>query len=191
MAAAAGRTLAATVCWDGQRAWWPTGQESDPADPIRMPHWCSGSSGIGTFLIRLWRTTGEDHYRDLARGAAHAVRDNRWHMTASNCHGLAGDGQFLLDLADFLGEPAYRAWAQELATCLYARAAARDGRLVVPDSATEVTAGYGTGMAGVLSFLLRLRHGGPRPWMPDASGPRTTSSLTVRLQGNHNRKEIS
>jgi hypothetical protein len=39
----------------------------------------------------------------------------------------------------------------------------------VPDeSGHEVSAGYGTGLSGVLSFLLRLRHGGPRPWMVDA-----------------------
>jgi lantibiotic modifying enzyme len=167
MAAAAGRTLTAAVCWDGERAWWPTGQEPDPSEPIRMPHWCSGSSGVGTFLIRLWLATGEDQYREQADGAAHAVRDNRWHMTSTYCHGLAGDGQFLLDLADLLDEPRYHAWAEELATCLHARAACHDGRLVVPDASGEVTAGYGSGMAGMLSFLLRLRHGGPRPWMID------------------------
>jgi len=166
-AEAAGRTLAAAVCWDGDRAWWPSGQEPDLSKPWRMPHWCSGSSGVGTFLIRLWRAAGEDRYRELAEAAAHAVHDNRRHMTSANCHGLAGDGQFLLDLADLLGEPRYHAWAEELATWLHARAAYRDGRLVVPDSADEVSAGYGTGLAGVISFLLRLRDGGPRPWMID------------------------
>jgi tRNA A-37 threonylcarbamoyl transferase component Bud32 len=165
MAEAAGRTLAAAVTWDGDCAWWPVGEEADPSEPMRTPHWCSGSSGVGTFLIRLWRATGDDRYRELAEGAAHAVRDSRWQVTSSYCHGLAGDGQFLLDLADLLGEPRYHAWAEELATCLHARAVYRDGRLVVPDPSGEVTAGYGTGLAGVLSFLLRLRHGGPRPWM--------------------------
>ncbi len=184
MAAAAGHTLAAAVCWDGERAWWPSGQEPDPSKPMRMPHWCSGSSGVGTFLIRLWMATGEDRYRELAEAAAHAVRDNRWHMTSTYCHGLAGDGQFLLDLADLLGEPRYHAWAEELATCLHARAAYHDGRLVVPDSSGEVTARYGTGLAGVLSFLLRLRHGGRRPWMTDDDDTAVAAWVGSRRPGS-------
>ncbi len=44
----------------------------------------------------------------------------------------------------------------------------RDGLLVVPDeNLTDVTVGWNTGLAGVLDFLHRLRHGGPRPWMAD------------------------
>lgn len=54
----------------------------------------------------------------------------------------------------------------------------RDGRLLVPDeTGRSVVADYQTGLAGVVSFLLRLEHGGPRPWMvdewltpPDGSG---------------------
>lgn len=168
MAGAAGEALAAAVHWDGKRAWWPIGEEPDPAEPVRMAHWCSGSSGVGTFLIRLWQATGADQYRKLAEGAARAVRSARWHMSTSHCHGLAGDGQFLLDLADLLGETRYHIGAEELAACLEVRAVYRDGQLVVPDSSgDEVSASYGAGLAGVLSFLLRLRHGGPRPWMVD------------------------
>jgi hypothetical protein len=172
---AAGAALAAAGPGDGESAWWPIGEEPDPAEPVRMPHWCSGSSGVGTFLIRLWQATGADEYRNLAEGAARAVRFARWHMSTSYCHGLAGDGQFLLDLADLLGETRYHLWAEELAACLEVRAVYRDGRLVVPDSSGDrVSAGYGTGLAGVLSFLLRLRHGGPRPWMVDTCATRRT-----------------
>jgi hypothetical protein len=53
---------------------------------------------------------------------------------------------------------------------------------VVPDSSGEITAGYGTGLAGVLSFLLRLRHGGRRPWMTDDGTAQTHAVLPSRAE---------
>jgi lantibiotic modifying enzyme len=166
---AAAATLHAVAIREGDAAWWPTGEEPDPAVPTRMPHWCSGSSGVGTFLVRHWQATGTGRSRELAEAAAVAVRESRWHMSSASCHGLPGDGEFLLDLADLLGEPRYRGWAAELAACLDARAVLRGRSRVVPDeTGHDVSAGYGTGLSGVLSFLLRLRHGGSRTWMVDA-----------------------
>jgi serine/threonine protein kinase len=179
LAEAAGTTLAAVARRDGDAAWWPTGEERNAAQESGMPHWCSGSSGIGTFLIRLWQHTGRDRDLELALAAAHAVRGARWRMGTAACHGLAGDGEFLLDLADVLGDPRYRGWAAELAACMDARAVRRDGRMLVPDeSGTGVGVGYGTGLSGVLSFLLRLRHGGARPWTVD--GP---PAAATRVRG--------
>jgi hypothetical protein len=133
-----------------------------------MRHWCSGSSGVGTFLIRLWWSTGDQRFRDLAEAAAVAIRRDKWYSSISSCHGLAGDGDFLLDLADFTGERRYRDWAAELAAVMHSRHAIRDGLMVLPDeSGVEVNVGYQTGLGGALGFLLRLRHGGPRWWMPD------------------------
>ena len=85
------------------------------------------------------------------------------------CHGLAGDGEFLLDLAEFTGKRRYREWAWEFAAILHARHAIRDGLLLVADNSAggRITADYGNGLTGVIGFLLRLRHGGRRAWMPD------------------------
>jgi hypothetical protein len=168
MAQLAGATLRRAVHRPGEAAWWPIGEESDPRQPFKMAHWCSGSSGIGTFLLRLWQFTNDPADRELAEAAAVAVRRVTWQVTTSACHGLAGDGQFLLDLAQALDDQRYRHWAEELAACLHAGAVELDGRLAVPaDDGTSFHAGYGTGLAGVVDFLLRLRHGGPRPWMPE------------------------
>ncbi|MBB5627372.1 class IV lanthionine synthetase LanL [Sphaerisporangium krabiense] len=164
LAREAGDTLARVAIEDGDSAWWPSG-EGSPKE--RLTHWCSGSSGVGTFLARLGALTGERHRLDLARRAATAVRLARWHASPAACHGLAGDAQFLLDMADATGDPAYRAWAEELATAIHARHAVRDGRVVTPDEHhVEVTPGYNTGLAGTLDLLLRLRHGGGRMWVP-------------------------
>ncbi|MFI6208265.1 class IV lanthionine synthetase LanL [Streptomyces sp. NPDC051041] len=166
LAVQAGDTLLAAADRDGDAAWWGTGESTGPA--TRLPNWCSGSSGIGTFLVRLWAATGETRFREAAEAAAAAVLRYRWQTSAAACHGLAGNGQFLLDLAHLLGEPRYLEQAEELAACIDARHTVRDGRQLIPDEThTEVFADYQTGSAGALDFLHRLQYGGPRPWLPD------------------------
>ncbi|GCD99930.1 class III lanthionine synthetase LanKC N-terminal domain-containing protein [Embleya hyalina] len=163
-ARAAARTLARTVRVDGDTAWWPQG----PGDPdgVRLAYWCSGSAGVGTFLIRLWRADHDPLHRDLAERAGAAVHRARWHSGTTACHGLAGNGEFLLDLAETLGDPIHRARAAELADQLRVRTAIVDGlRVPADETATGVSASYGTGTAGVLGFLLRLGHGGARLWL--------------------------
>lgn len=133
-----------------------------------MNFWCNGTSGVGTFLVRLWRETGEPLFREHAEGAALAVHRDRWRLGPGNCHGVSGNAGLLLDLAETTGEEHYRHGAAEAATCLIVRAARRDGRLLVPDDTLrDICASYGVGLAGALDFLLRLRHGGRRSWMVD------------------------
>ncbi|WP_167521477.1 class IV lanthionine synthetase LanL [Microbispora triticiradicis] len=174
-----GRTLLAAAHHTGDAAWWT----ESPSNTIRQPYWCSGSSGVGTFLVRLHSATGEARFLDAARAAAIAAHASRLSSGTVACHGLAGEGQFLLDMADLLGEPAYHAQAEELAACLWARAVTRDGLLVVPDeSGDKVSFGWNTGLAGILDFLRRLRHGGARPWMADVP-----ARLTVPARGGETR----
>jgi hypothetical protein len=165
LAAEAGETLASAAQREDGAAWWGSG----PTDQAgRLAYWCNGAAGIGTFLVRLACAGGDARMRELAELAAVAARQAKWQSTPAACHGLAGNGEFLLDMAWLLEEPRYRAWAEELAGAILAQHAYRDGRMVVPDdSGTGVAAGYGVGLAGVLAFLLRLRHGGERLWTAD------------------------
>ncbi|MFI6983328.1 lanthionine synthetase LanC family protein [Embleya sp. NPDC050154] len=163
-ARAAARTLTRTVRADGDTAWWPQG----PGDPagVRLAHWCSGSAGVGTFLVRLWRADGDPQHRDLAERAGAAVHRARWHSGTAACHGLAGNGEFLLDLAELLDDESHRTRAADLADQLRARTALIEGlRVPADETAIGVSASYGTGTAGVLGFLLRLGHGGGRLWL--------------------------
>ncbi|MGW5361533.1 class III lanthionine synthetase LanKC N-terminal domain-containing protein [Actinopolymorpha pittospori] len=165
LAAEAGYTLcrAARVDEDGA-AWWPVG----PEDANRLPHWCSGSSGVGTFLLRLLAVTGEQRFGEYARAAAGAVYRARWRSSPSACHGLAGDGEYLLDAAEILADPTYRAWAEDLVPLLAVRHCRREGRALVPDETlTSVVADYNVGLSGVLAYLMRLRYGGPRLFLVD------------------------
>jgi len=132
-----------------------------------LTHWCNGSSGVGTFFVRLSAVDGDAAYLTLAESAARAVMSRRWYSGTAYCHGLAGDGDFLIDLAQSTGSAVYRSWAEEIAATLYDRRVYRRRCAVTPnETGTEITAEFGTGLAGHLGFLLRLRHGGPRMFHP-------------------------
>jgi len=166
LARAAAADLVAAASVEDGAARWTTGE---PGSTRLLTHWCSGSSGIGTFLARLGQLDGDARLMDLAHGCAVAVHRSRWYAGTSQCHGLAGDAEFLLDLAAITGEARYRGWAAGLAASIVARHALHDGRMVVGDeSGEDVTADFNVGLAGVAAFLLRLRHGGPRLWLPEA-----------------------
>ena len=166
-AGAAGATLLKAARLDDGAAGWPV-DDARPA-PTAAPNWCSGSSGVGTFLIRLWQATGDQRYRTTAEQAAVQVYRSRWQLSPAACHGLAGNAEFLLDLAAALGDPRYRRWARDLVACACARDVVLDGRRVVPDeSQTRVSTGYNTGLSGMLGLLVRLNHGGTRLWIPDS-----------------------
>lgn len=160
-----GRMLHRVARHDDQGTRWSSG----PHDSTHLREfWCSGSSGIGTFLVRLAGAGSPEHLA-LAERAATAVWTRRWPAGPSVCHGLAGNGEFLLDLADATHDPRDRSRAEDLGTAIAARAAMRDGRLLAPDDTMlGFGAEYGTGVAGWVGFLHRLRHGGPRRWMVPA-----------------------
>jgi serine/threonine protein kinase len=164
-AAEAADTLVSLAEVEDGAAFWRTGEVGGP----RMTYWCSGSSGVATFLSRVWQDSGDDKLLDLVRQAATAVHRSRWHTGSSQCHGLAGDGELLLDLDQILDEPQYLDWAEDLAAAIHLKHAVREGRQLAPDeTGTEVSVAFGTGLAGVVAFQHRLRHGGPRLWLPEA-----------------------
>jgi hypothetical protein len=178
MANAAGETLASAVDIHERTgsATWRGDLNKPPAANDLLFHWCSGASGIGSFLLRLAaaQPTQEPSHRygELIHAAALSVHEARWISSPAACHGLAGNGQFLLDAcaAAERSMPAYaaqyRQWAEDIAQLIIARHGCLQGRMVIPDdSEIGVTAAYGTGLAGVLDFLLRLQHGGRRCWM--------------------------
>jgi len=149
---------------------WRADRAAEPGTGLRY-HLCSGSSGVGTFLVRLWAYNKDPQLWDLVTKAADAVHRTRWSASASVCHGLAGNGEFLLDVADLLGADGapFRDRADDLGAAMFARNTIRDGRMVLPDeSGSRFTTDYQVGLAGALAFLIRLAHGGTRPWLVPA-----------------------
>ncbi|MFG2342305.1 class IV lanthionine synthetase LanL [Streptomyces yangpuensis] len=161
LAVEAGEHLVAHALLVGEAAQWP----AQATDPPTAPYWCHGSAGIGTFLLRLWRATGDDRFGDLAHRATYAVVERASRAALTQCHGLAGNGDFLLDMAEATGEPSYRTMAEDLARLVVAERAHRSGHVVFPNEYGDVSTSWSDGSAGILAFLLRIRHTGPRRWM--------------------------
>jgi rhamnogalacturonyl hydrolase YesR len=176
-------TLAEIADHDGPAAFWPSGEPDVNADTRRMTGLCSGSSGVGTFLLRFFAATGESTAKDLAKAAAFAVRCANWVAPPVWCHGLASDGDYLLDCAQVFGEARYRDWAVDTADIIAARTVLVDGRALTPDETGGTVVSYGNGFVGPLSFLLRLRHGGDRPMFgsPTMVGRSTAPRSLTRL----------
>ncbi|MFE2149362.1 class IV lanthionine synthetase LanL [Streptomyces lavendulae] len=166
LALAAGEELVATALRVGETAQWP----AQAGDVPTAPYWCHGSAGIGSFLVRLWQTTGDDRFCELARGAARAVVERASRAPLTQCHGLAGNGDFLLDMATATGDPAHRTSAEDLARLIVAERGHRDRHVVFPNEYGDVSTGWSDGSAGILAFLLRTRHTDSRLWMIQQPG---------------------
>ncbi len=165
LAIQAGETLLAHAWMEDGVALWPTGPENDTTT---APYWCHGSAGIGSFLIRLHRATGDSRFEKVAHMSAQAVMENSWRGVLGQCHGLAGNGEFLLDMAEVVDHQRYEALAHQLARIIFASRAHRDGRVVFPDEQGDLSASWADGVSGILAFLLRLRYSSPRLWMVDS-----------------------
>ncbi|MFG2606552.1 class IV lanthionine synthetase LanL [Streptomyces sp. NPDC048514] len=143
--------------------WWS-------ADATR-PHvgWCNGAAGIAGFLARAGELAGRDDWVDLARQAADAAVALRWQQASTACCGLAGLGEFLLDLERTTQDGTHRAAAESLAAVLRSR---RAGDGVVITGASRTTSrppvGFSHGASGIVAFLWRLAHGGDGWWSPGA-----------------------
>ncbi|MFI0988616.1 class IV lanthionine synthetase LanL [Streptomyces exfoliatus] len=161
LALAAGELLVTHAVTVGDAAQWP----AQATDVPTAPYWCHGSAGIGSFLVRLWRATGDPRFRDLAVGGTRAVVERASRAAATQCHGLAGNGDLLLDMAEATGDPAHRARAEELARLIVSERSHRGSHVVFPNEYGDVSTSWSDGSAGILAFLLRVRHTEPRHWM--------------------------
>ncbi|MFC0626016.1 class IV lanthionine synthetase LanL [Kribbella deserti] len=141
---------------------WP--RAVDSTEHTVTGQWCGGPAGIGVFVLRLGMATNDQRYIDLAHRCAAAVMTDPWRLTTGACCGLAGAGQFLLDLAQYSGREVYRDHATRLAGVLKLQLWADDRAETARHRGTDSSYAYGS--AGVLGFLVRLRYGGPAPWMP-------------------------
>lgn len=139
-----------------------------PDNRTNWPHWCNGSSGVGTVLIRMHLITGDSRLRDYARMAAADVVHRCWASGLCYCHGLAGNGDFLLDMVRWCGDSDLKAASTTIAEVMYAQRVAANECIVFPDeSGDAVAADLGCGLCGVGEFFLRYSGHGSRIFMND------------------------
>lgn len=137
--------------------------------------WCHGPVGTARLFFLLARETGDASWLDWVRRSANSLLQSGipehetpgfWN-NAGICCGLAGVGEFFLDLHAELGDEAYLDFAERVASRLLAKAAVEDGRMswiqaehrTRPDLVFAQT-GYMQGAAGIGVYLLRMAAAG-------------------------------
>jgi lantibiotic modifying enzyme len=133
--------------------------------------WCHGPVGTARLFFLLSEVSGDKSWLDWVRRSANGLIRSGipeqetagfWN-NAGICCGLAGVGEFFLDLAQALGDQAYLEFSRRVAARLLAKATVEDGRMswlqaehrTRPDYLFAQT-GYMQGAAGIGTFLLRL-----------------------------------
>lgn len=132
---------------------WPLGAQGNE----RWFHWCHGPAGIGFFFLRAWALTGSTIYRDIALAGARTISEVGHRGGTTLCHGLAGNGDFLLEVSRVLQEPRWFSDAVRIADILELYARPYIGGLAWPgDHPDVITPDFMVGCAGVGAFLLRM-----------------------------------
>ncbi len=133
--------------------------------------WCHGPVGTARLFYALGEATGDKSWVGWVRKSANSLLKSGipeketpgfWNNDGICC-GLAGAGEFFLDLGRALGDKSYLGFADRVTARLLAKASAEDGRMswlqaehrARPDFLIAQT-GYMQGAAGIGMFLLRL-----------------------------------
>ncbi|MCO5988813.1 class IV lanthionine synthetase LanL [Actinoallomurus spadix] len=147
----------------------------EPAARPMGASWCQGLSGIVTALVRAARFYDDEWYLETAGAGARAclgIAPQAW--VVSQCCGLAGIGEMLVDVALATGEEEFWRGAEHVVELMLTRSGGDLEHPVFPDNTLEGASGsWGMGTPGVLSFLRRLRdRAGARLWTYEWSPPR-------------------
>ena len=133
--------------------------------------WCHGPVGTARLFYALSETTGDKAWRGWVRKAADGLLESGipeketsgfWNNDGICC-GLAGVGEFFLDLGRVFEDGTYSGFCTRVAARLLAKASLEHGRMswlqaehrVRPDYLVAQT-GYMQGAAGIGMFFLRL-----------------------------------
>lgn len=131
---------------------WPYDANTRPL----MAFWCHGAAGISRFLLHLHEVGDVPAAMEMAVGAARVVsRGTRW-SGPTQCHGLAGNIECLIDVYCATGDSAFLDDAKDMAGLLPTFAMSRYGQPIFVTDHEKVGPGFTHGCAGVIAALLRL-----------------------------------
>ena len=133
--------------------------------------WCHGPVGTARLFYLLYEVSGDASWLDWVRKSANALLQSGipeeetpgfWN-NAGICCGLAGVGEFFLDLYKSTGDRPYLDFSKRVASRLLAKASIENGRMswvqaehrTRPDFLFAQT-GFMQGAAGIGTYLLRL-----------------------------------
>lgn len=158
------RHASATLEADAGRDWAdePRGQRTGAL-------WCHGAAGVGRFFLHCALLDEFDGALEIASRAARTVAATRW-CGPSQCHGLAGNGELLLDMFAATGASAYLDGANALAQLAAAFALATPRENLVDEDPFGFGDDFMQGKAGVAEFFLRSGIAAQRPHLLSVAG---------------------
>lgn len=119
--------------------------------------WCHGAPGIGRFFLHAAQLSLIPGAWEIALGAARTTAQAERAGGPTQCHGLAGNLEFLLDVYQATGDDHWLREARGLARILHTFSMEVNGNLVYAGDFPGVfSPDYMVGYAGVATALLRL-----------------------------------
>ena len=144
--------------------------ETPLARPMAIS-WCQGLAGIGATLVRAARFFNDEHILKAAKSAAAAcLLFAPRVLLVTQCCGLAGVGEFLLDLAVAADDVRYHRDAIDILNLMLMRSGGSRSAPSFPDNTMAASSpAWAIGSSGILSFLRRLADPSrDRLWMADS-----------------------
>jgi serine/threonine protein kinase len=136
---------------DGGLSW---AKSVDSSSPL-YSYWRFGSAGIGMVAARFQRLTGSSRYHSTLE-QIFIDTDRKYAVFPGRFAGLAGMGEFLLDMHDFSGEQRFLKSANKVAEGIMHFRVERNGAAFPGELSSRLCCDYGTGSAGIALFLNRL-----------------------------------
>jgi serine/threonine protein kinase len=149
---------------DGGLSWREATQGQSPL----FPYWRFGSAGIGMTVVRYARLLGTDGYNQILE-KIFTDTDRKYVVLPGRFIGLAGIGDFMLDMHEFTGEAKYLESAMKAAEGIKQFQVERRQGIAFPgDMLSRLCCDYGTGSAGIGLFFNRLLRRQGSDFMPDS-----------------------
>jgi serine/threonine protein kinase len=136
---------------DGGISW---GESLESLSPL-YPYWRSGSAGIGVVAARFQRIVDSPRYHSMLE-RIFIDTDRKYAVFPGRFTGLAGLGDFLLDMHNLSGEKRFLESANKVAEGIMHFRVQRNGTAFPGELSSRLCCDYGTGSAGIALFLNRL-----------------------------------
>jgi class III lanthionine synthetase len=170
-------------------------QSAGSMSPL-YPYWENGSTGIGMSILRYWHVLGEERYWSILE-KIFIDTDRKYAVFSGKFMGLAGLGDFLMDMYEATHEVRFLQSAYKVADGIMHFQVQRNGIAFPGDSISRLSCSYGNGSAGIGLFFNRLIGRKGSPFMLDSlfaekaslNGP--SQRVSARLQGTMNQRGIA
>lgn len=145
----------ANARWSFRRIVWPE-LKTASTEVSLMPHTRFGTAGVGTAAVRLYAITKEPRFRRLAEQCAFTASLRLGNKLWQDW-GLAGLGEFMLDMFYYLSDDAYLNTAYYLAEAILPHELRKEeGVAFAGAELLRISCDFGMGSAGIGWFLHRL-----------------------------------